>query len=139
AALAAFSVSPFGAGWQLYHWHVNGAMVDVPISLLLIFALGSLGVYGFIIGGWASDNKFSLLGSMRTCAQLVSYEVSLALAVLGVVILGESLSLVDIVHKQGETLPFAAYQVVGLVIFFIAGTAETNRAPFDLPESDTEL
>jgi NADH-quinone oxidoreductase subunit H len=138
-ALASFSVIPFGAGWHLYHWHVNGAVVNVPISLLLIFALGSLGVYGFIIGGWASDNKYSLLGSMRTCAQLVSYEVSLALAVLGVVILGESLSLVDIVHKQGEILPFAAPQFVGLVCFFLAGTAESSRAPFDLPEADTEL
>jgi NADH-quinone oxidoreductase subunit H len=138
-ALAAFSVIPFGAGWHLYHWHVNGEVVNVPISLILIFALGSLGVYGFIIGGWASDNKYSLLGSMRTCAQLVSYEVSLALAVLGVVILSESLSLVDIVHKQGEILPFAAPQFVGLVCFFFAGTAESSRAPFDLPEADTEL
>src|SRR5205814_8820815 len=139
AALAAFSVSPFGAGWQLYHCPATGGMVDVPISLLRIFALGSLGVYGFIIGGWASDNRFSLLGSMRTCAQLVSYEVSLALAVLGVVILSESLSLVDIVHKQGSFLPFAAPQFVGLVCFFFAGTAESSRAPFDLPEADTEL
>jgi NADH-quinone oxidoreductase subunit H len=138
-ALAAFSVIPFGAGWHLYHWHVNGAVVDVPISLILIFALGSIGVYGFIIGGWASDNKYSLLGSMRTCAQLVSYEVSLALAVLGVVILGRSLSLVDIVHRQGEVLPFAAPQFVGLVCFFLAGIAESSRAPFDLPEADTEL
>ena len=138
-ALASFSVIPFGAGWHLYHWHVNGAVVNVPISLLLIFALGSLGVYGFIIGGWASDNKYSLLGSMRTCAQLVSYEVSLALAVLGVVILSESLSLVDIVAKQGSFLPFAAPQFVGLVCFFFAGTAESSRAPFDLPEADTEL
>jgi NADH-quinone oxidoreductase subunit H len=138
-ALAAFSVIPFGAGWHLYHWHINGEVVNVPISLILVFALGSLGVYGFIIGGWASDNKFSLLGSMRTCAQLVSYEVSLALAVLGVVILSESLSLVDIVHKQGEIIPFAAPQFVGLVCFFFAGTAESSRAPFDLPEADTEL
>ena len=138
-ALASFSVIPFGAGWHLYHWHVNGAVVNVPISLLLIFALGSLGVYGFIIGGWASDNKYSLLGSMRTCAQLVSYEVSLALGVLGVVILSESLSLVDIVAKQGSFLPFAAPQFVGLVCFFFAGTAESSRAPFDLPEADTEL
>ena len=76
---------------------------------------------------------------MRTCAQLVSYEVSLALSVLGVVILGRSLNLVDIVHRQGEFLPFAAPQFVGMVIFFLAGLAETSRAPFDLPEADTEL
>jgi NADH-quinone oxidoreductase subunit H len=138
-ALAAFAVIPFGPGWTINGWHVNGAVADVPIALLLIFALGSIGVYGFMVGGWASESKFSILGSMRTCAQLVSYEVSLALSVLGVVILGRSLSLVDIVHRQGEFLPFAAPQFVGMVIFFIAGIAETSRAPFDLPEADTEL
>ena len=112
---------------------------NVPISLLLIFALGSIGIYGFIVGGWASESKFSLLGSMRTCAQLVSYEVSLALSVLGVVILGRSLSLVDIVHRQGATLPFVIPQFVGLLVFFFAGIAETSRAPFDLPEAEQEL
>ena len=103
-ALAAFSVIPFGAGWHIWHWHVNGVVANVPISLILIFALGSLGIYGFIVGGWASDSKYSLLGSMRTCAQMVSYEVSLALAVLGVVIMGHSLSLVDIVHAAQHAL-----------------------------------
>ena len=138
-ALAAFSVLPWGAGWHVGHHYIRGTVVNVPIGLILIFALGSLGVYGFIVGGWISFSKFSLLGSMRTCAQLVSYEVSLALAVLGVVILGRSLSLPDIVHRQGELLPFAAPQFVGLIVFFLAGTAETSRAPFDLPEADTEL
>ena len=138
-ALAAFSVIPFGAGWHLYHWHVNGEVVNVPISLILIFALGSIGVYGFIIGGWASDSKYALLGSMRTCAQMVSYEVSLTFAVLGVVLMGQSLSLVDIVQKQASTFWFFGPQFVGLVVFFVAGVAETNRPPFDLPEADTEL
>jgi NADH-quinone oxidoreductase subunit H len=138
-ALAAFSVIPFGPGWKIYHWHVNGAVATVPISLILIFALGSIGIYGFIVGGWSSESKYSLLGSMRTCAQLVSYEVSLALSVLGVVILGRSLSLVDIVHRQGELLPFVAPQFVGMLVFLFGGIAETSRAPFDLPEADTEL
>ena len=138
-ALAAFSVIPFGAGWHLWRWHVDGEIANVSIALVLVFALGSLGIYGFIIGGWASESKYSLLGSMRTCAQLVSYEVSLALSVLGVVIMAGSLSLVDIVHKQGTTIPYAAPQIVGLLCFFIAGIAETNRAPFDLPEADSEL
>jgi NADH-quinone oxidoreductase subunit H len=138
-ALAAFAVIPFGPGWTINGWYINGEVANVPIALLLVFALGSIGVYGFMVGGWASESKFSILGSMRTCAQLVSYEVSLALSVLGVVILGRSLSLVDIVHRQGEFLPFAAPQFVGMVIFFIAGIAETSRAPFDLPEADTEL
>jgi NADH-quinone oxidoreductase subunit H len=138
-ALAAFSVIPFGPGWKIYHWHVNGAVANVSIGLVLIFALGSVGIYGFIVGGWASESKFSILGTMRTCAQLVSYEVSLALSVLGVVILGRSLNLSDIVHRQGEFLPFAAPQFVGMIVFFLAGLAETSRAPFDLPEADTEL
>ncbi|TMM11595.1 MAG: NADH-quinone oxidoreductase subunit H [Actinobacteria bacterium] len=111
-ALAAFSVIPWGPGWHIYHWDVTGEVVNVPISLL---------------------------GSMRTCAQLVSYEVSLALSVLGVVILGRSLSLVDIVHRQGVTLPFVVPQFVGMLIFFFAGIAETSRAPFDLPEAEQEL
>jgi NADH-quinone oxidoreductase subunit H len=138
-AIAAFAVIPWGPGWHIYHWQVNGEIANVPIALLLIFALGSMGVYGFIVGGWASESKFSLLGSMRTCAQLVSYEVSLALSVLGVVILGRSLSLVDIVHRQGVFLPFVAPQFVGMLVFFFAGIAETSRAPFDLPEAEQEL
>jgi NADH-quinone oxidoreductase subunit H len=138
-ALATFSVIPFGAGWHIWRYDVSGQIVDVPIGLVLVFALGSLGIYGFIVGGWASDSKYALLGSMRTCAQLVSYEVSLTFAVLGVVIMGQSLSLTDIVAKQGETIWFVVPQFVGLLVFFIAGVAETNRAPFDLPEADTEL
>src|SRR5687768_17295872 len=138
-ALAAFSVIPFGAGWHIWKWDVSGAVVNAPISLILIFALGSIGIYGFIVGGWASDSKYALLGSMRTCAQLVSYEVSLALSVLGVVLMGQSLNLGEIVAKQGETIWFIVPQFVGFLTFFIAGVAETSRPPFDLPEADTEL
>jgi NADH-quinone oxidoreductase subunit H len=138
-ALTAFSVIPFGEGWKIWHYHVNGAVSQVPISLILIFALGSLGIYGFIVGGWASESKFSLLGSMRTCAQMVSYEVSLALSVLGVVLMAHTLSLTEIVDKQVASTWYAAPQLVGLITFFIAGVAETNRPPFDLPEADTEL
>ena len=138
-ALAAFSVIPFGSGWRIWHWHVNGVVANVPIGLILIFALGSIGIYGFIVGGWASESKYSLLGSMRTCAQLVSYEVSLALSVLGVVITAGSLSLVEIVHRQAHSLWYVVPQAVGFIVFFIAGIAETSRAPFDLPEAEQEL
>src|SRR5215217_7729438 len=127
-ALAAFSVIPWGGGWTIHGYYIAGTVVDVPISLILIFALGSIGIYGFIVGGWASDSKYALLGSMRTCAQLVSYEVSLALSVLGVVIMAQSLSLTYVVP-----------QLVGCVVFMFAGTAETARAPFDLPEAEQEL
>jgi NADH-quinone oxidoreductase subunit H len=138
-AIAAFSVIPWGPGWTINGWYVNGEVAHVSIGLLLIFALGSVGIYGFIVGGWASESKYSILGSMRTCAQLVSYEVSLALSVLGVVILGRSLDLTQIVHRQAEFLPFVVPQFVGMIVFFFGGIAETSRAPFDLPEAEQEL
>jgi NADH-quinone oxidoreductase subunit H len=138
-ALAAFSVIPFGEGWHVAGYDISGEVANIPISLILIFALGSLGIYGFIVGGWASDSKYSLLGSMRTCAQLVSYEVALALSVLGVVIMAGSLNLVEIVEQQSDSVWYAVPQVVGLLVFFFAGIAETNRPPFDLPEAETEL
>jgi NADH-quinone oxidoreductase subunit H len=138
-ALAAFAVIPFGPGWEVFDYQIDGYIANVSISLILMFALGSVGIYGFIVGGWASESKYSLLGSMRTCAQLVSYEVSLALSVLGVVLLAQSLSLVDIVSAQADNWWFIVPQAVGFVVFVIAGTAETNRAPFDLPEAETEL
>jgi NADH-quinone oxidoreductase subunit H len=138
-ALAAFSVIPFGGVWHWGPYDVTGRVVDVSIGLLLLFALGAVGIYAFLVGGWSSDSKFSLLGSMRTAAQLVSYEVSLALSVLGVVLMAESLSLVEIVEAQRETIWYAGPQFVGLLTFFVAGVAETNRPPFDLPEAETEL
>jgi NADH-quinone oxidoreductase subunit H len=138
-ALAAFSVIPFGGVWHWGPYDVTGRVVDVDIGLLLLFALGAVGIYAFLVGGWSSESKYSLLGSMRTAAQLVSYEVSLALSVLGVVLMGQSLSLVEIVEKQQETVWFAGPQLVGLLVFFVAGVAETNRPPFDLPEAETEL
>jgi NADH-quinone oxidoreductase subunit H len=138
-ALAAFAVIPFGEGWHVAGYDISGEVANLPISLILVFALGSLGIYGFIVGGWASDSKYSLLGSMRTCAQLVSYEVALALSVLGVVLMAGSLSLVDIVHEQSDSVWYALPQFLGLVIFLFAGIAETNRPPFDLPEAEPEL
>jgi NADH-quinone oxidoreductase subunit H len=138
-ALAAFAVIPFGAGWEIFGYQVEGYIADVSIAVILLFALGSLGIYGFIVGGWSSESKYSLLGSMRTCAQLVSYEVALALSVLGVIMVAESLSLTDIVARQADMVWFVVPQFVGFLIFFVAGVAETKRAPFDLPEAETEL
>jgi NADH-quinone oxidoreductase subunit H len=138
-ALATFSVIPYGPGWEVAGVYIPGQVADIDIALILVFAIGSLGVYGFIIGGWASDSKYSLLGAMRTCAQLVSYEVSLALSVLGVVLMAGSLSLTEIVAQQDDALWYAVPQFVGLLVFLLAGTAETARAPFDLPEAEQEL
>ena len=138
-ALAAFAVIPWGPVWHVGQYDITGWIVNVSIGLVLLFSLGAIGIYAFLVGGWASESKYSLLGSMRTAAQLVSYEVSLALSVLGVVLMAGSLSLVSIAEKQQETVWFAGPQFVGLVVFFIAGIAETNRPPFDLPEAETEL
>src|SRR3954469_25291144 len=134
-ALLAFSVLPFGNGWTVDGHFIQGAVAKLPISLILIFALGSIGIYGFIVGGWASESKYSILGSMRTCAQLVSYEVALALSVLGVVMMAQSLNLVEIVDKQQATIWFFIPQFVGLVTFLLGAIAETSRPPFDLPEA----
>ncbi len=138
-ALVTFSVIPFGPGWEVGGVYIPGQVADLDIALILIFAVGSIGVYGFILGGWSSESKYALLGSMRTCAQLVSYEVSLALSVLGVVIMAGTLSLTEIVAAQDDTWWYALPQFVGLIVFLLAGTAETARAPFDLPEAEQEL
>ena len=138
-AISAFAVIPFGPGWEIGGYYVAGQIVDVSIALLLILALSAVGIYAFVVGGWASDSKYSLLGSMRTCAQLVSYEVSFGLAVLGVVIMAGSLRLTEIVAAQQEQIWFIVPQLVGFLCFFVAGVAETNRAPFDLPEAEQEL
>ena len=138
-ALSTFSVIPFGPGWEIFGVDVEGQVADVPIALILVFAIGSVGAYGFIVGGWASNSKYSMLGAMRTCAQLVSYEVSLALSVLGVILMAQTLSLTGIVAQQADSWWFVVPQFVGFVVFMISGTAETSRAPFDLPEAEQEI
>jgi NADH-quinone oxidoreductase subunit H len=112
--------------------------IDVPIGVLYMFAFGSIAFYGFLLGGWASGSKFSFLGSMRAAAQLISYEVSLGLALLGVVFMSQSLSLVSIVDAQGS-IWYVIPQFFGFCVFLVAGFAETARPPFDLPEADAEL
>jgi NADH-quinone oxidoreductase subunit H len=112
--------------------------IDVSIGVLYFFAFGSLAFYGLLLSGWSSGSKYSFLGAMRSAAQLISYEVSMGLALLGAVMMAGSLSLVSIVEAQGEVW-YAVPQFVGFLIFMVAGFAETNRAPFDLPEADAEL
>ncbi len=112
--------------------------IDVPIGILYFFAFSSIAFYGLLLGGWASGSKYSFLGAMRSAAQLISYEIAMGLALLGVVIMAGSLSLVDIVKAQGE-IWYVVPQFVGFLIFLVGGFAETNRPPFDLPEADAEL
>ena len=139
AAISAIVIIPFGGTTTWWGHTVNFYGTDLNVGLLYAFALSGIGFYGLILGGYASGNKYALLGAARTAAQLVSYEVAMGLSVVGVVILAESLSLVDIVHAQANTAWYILLQPVGFIIFIIAGTAETNRPPFDLPEAESEL
>lgn len=138
-AVAAIALVPFGDPTSYFGHQVNFVGLDVDIALLVLFALSGLGFYGLILGGWASGNKYSLLGSARTAAQLVSYEVAMGLSAIGVVMAAGSLSLVDIVKAQEDFTWYVLVQPVGFIIFMIAAVAETNRAPFDLPEAESEL
>ncbi|HET8975427.1 MAG TPA: NADH-quinone oxidoreductase subunit NuoH [Solirubrobacterales bacterium] len=112
--------------------------IDVSIGVLYFFAFGSISFYGLLLAGWSSGSKYSFLGAMRSAAQLISYEVSMGLSLLGCVMMAGSLSLTQIVHAQDE-IWYVIPQVVGFIVFMVAGFAETNRAPFDLPEADAEL
>ncbi len=114
------------------------AVADLNVGLLFFLAMSSLGVYGVALGGWASNNKFSLIASLRAVGQMVSYEVFMGLSLMGVVLLAGSFSLGEIVRAQ-RGLWFCVPQFTGLVLFLIAGLAETRRVPFDLPEADSEL
>lgn len=138
-ALITYAVVPFGpptlkvAGYQV------GFVTDLPeIGFLYIFAFTSLGVYGIVLAGWSSNNKYSLMGALRSAGQMISYEIALGLGVMGVVIASRSLSLVEIVEKQRE-LWWIIPQFVGFLIFSVASLAEVNRTPFDLPEAESEL
>jgi NADH-quinone oxidoreductase subunit H len=112
--------------------------IDVSIGVLYFFAFSSLAFYGLLLAGWSSGSKYSFLGAMRSAAQLISYEVSMGLALLGVVMMTGSLSLTSVVEGQGAIWNIVP-QIVGFLLFMVAGFAETNRAPFDLPEADAEL
>ena len=138
AALFSFAVVPFGPTFTLFGRPVPQVITDTDVGLLLIFGLSSLAVYGVALGGWTSDNKYSLLGGIRGAAQMISYELALALSLVPVVMLARSCNLSDIVAAQAR-VPFALIQPLAFAIFVISALAETNRIPFDLPEAENEL
>ena len=137
-ALLMFSVVPFGPDLTLFGHEVKMVVVDLNVGILFAFALSSLSVYGIALGGWASNSKYSLLGGIRGAAQMISYELSLGLAIIPVVMRAESFSLVDIVNAQAG-LWYVVTEPVAFVIFFISAMAESKRIPFDLPEAENEL
>ena len=142
ASLAVFAVIPFGEEATIpgTDWKIFLFISDPSVALLVVFALGSLSFYGFLVGGWSSSSKYSLYGSMRAVSQLISYEVSLALAVIGVVMMAQSLSLTGIAEAQSrDGLWYVLPQFLGFLVYVVASTAEVSRIPFDLPEAEGEL
>jgi NADH-quinone oxidoreductase subunit H len=137
-AVAALAIVPFGDVQDIFGTKTGLYGVDSSVGPLFFFAFGSIAFYGIMLGGWASGSKYSFLGSMRAAAQLISYEVAQGLALVGVVMTAQSLSLVDIVKGQ-EGMWYIVPQFVGFLIFLVASFAETNRPPFDLVEADGEL
>ncbi|MBO8140582.1 MAG: NADH-quinone oxidoreductase subunit NuoH [Firmicutes bacterium] len=137
-ALAAWSVIPVGPPIEVGGRPVPLSIADPPGGVLVVLAFGALSVYGVSLAGWASQSKYALLGSLRASAQLISYELSMGLSLLGVIMLAGSLRLGDIVAAQ-DRLPFLFLQPLGFIIFFISAVAEASRIPFDLPEAETEL
>ena len=137
-ALMSIAVIPFGDTISIFGLSIDMVITDVNIGILFILAVTSVGVYGVILGGWSSNNKYSLLGALRSSAQMISYELSLGLSLIGVIMISQSLSLVDIVDSQAKYW-FVILQPLGFLIYAISAIAETNRCPFDLPEAETEL
>jgi NADH-quinone oxidoreductase subunit H len=144
-ALAAFAVIPLsGQPFRVAGVTVTPWISDVNVGLLFLLAIGSLGVYGIVMAGWASNSKYSMLGALRSAAQMVSYEVPLGLSVVSVLMLAGTASMVGIVRAQAAAGYWFAFwlpypQIVGLFLYFVSGVAETNRLPFDLPEAENEL
>ncbi|MFL5816898.1 MAG: NADH-quinone oxidoreductase subunit NuoH [Conexibacter sp.] len=139
-ACVSFAIVPFGDTVDIFGTQVGLYGIDPSIGVLFAFAFSAISVYGLMLGGWASGSKYSFLGAMRSAAQLISYEVSMGLSLVGVIITAGTLSLTGIVEQQnGAGIWYFIPQFVGFVVFMVAAFAETSRPPFDLPEADAEL
>ena len=139
-AFIVLAVIPVGPTFHLFGRAITMYITDLNIGVLYVMAISSVGVLGIILGGWASNSKYPLLGALRSAAQMVSYEVALGFSIIGVLMLSGSLSLVHIVEMQKSSGYWYVFlQPVGFILFFVCGVAETNRAPFDLPEAESEL
>ncbi len=135
---AVFVAIPFGDSVTLFGVEITLYLADMNVGLLYILAVAGIGVFGVILAGWASNSKYAVLGCLRTAAQMISYEIPMGFSVIGVVMLAQSMSLVDIVEAQAG-LWNVVYQPLGFFVFFVAGLAEAQRIPFDLPEAEGDL
>ena len=138
-ALITWSVIPFGASWASPWGRIDLVLADLPIGFLFTLAIASLGVYGIVLAGWASNNKYALLGGIRSTAQMVSYEIAMGMSTIPVLILAGNVTLTSIVRQQADSLWNVLNLTVAFFIFLVAAFAETNRLPFDLPEAESEL
>jgi len=138
-SFATYAVIPIGPPIEVFGYKINLVVADVNIGVLYVFALTSLGVYGITFAGWSSGSKYSLLGGIRSSAQMISYEVSMGFSIAGVLLLSQSLSPMKIVASQYGWMWNAVIQPIGFITFVVSAFAETNRLPFDLPEAEPEL
>jgi len=139
-AFIVLAVIPIGPTITIFGKQISLYVTDINIGVLYVLSISSVGVLGIILGGWASNSKYPLLGALRSAAQMVSYEVALGFSIIGVLMLAGTLSLVNIVEAQRNAgVWYVFLQPIGFILFFICGVAETNRAPFDLPEAESEL
>ena len=139
-AILTFAVVPFGGQYELWGTNVNLVISDLDVGLLFVFAIASIATYGYVIAGWASNNNWSLLGSMRTASQMISYEVTMGLTIVGVLMVYGTLKLTEIGAAQEDFLNWGFFlQPVGFFMFLAASIAENKRIPFDAPEAESEL
>lgn len=139
-ALIAFAVIPFGGKYNLWGHEVHLVIADLDVGVLYVFAIASIGTYGVVIAGWASNNNWSLLGSLRAAAQMFSYEVAMGLTIIGLVMFYQSLSLVEMVNKQENFFHWGIiWHWPAFILFFTCAIAENKRVPFDVPEAESEL
>lgn len=137
-AVMTIAVVPFGPAVTIFGRSVDIYMADINIGILYIFAVSSIGVYGIVLAGWSSESKYSLLGGLRSSAQMISYELSMGFAIVGVIMMSQSLSMVKLIEAQ-KGMWFIIPQFLGFAIYITAAIAELNRTPFDLPEGESEL
>ncbi len=138
-ALIIMAVIPWGRPITLFGQQIPLEISDLNVGVLYIMAVASISVYGIVLAGWSSNNEYSMLGGMRSSAQMISYELAMGLAFVGPIVLAGSMKLGDIVNMQSQIGWFVLYQPIGALIFFIAVLAEVNRAPFDMPEAEQEI
>lgn len=137
-ALVILAVIPWGANITVFGRQIPLYLTDLNVGVLYLVAIASISVYGIVLAGWSSNNKYAMMGGLRSSAQMISYELALGLALIGPILIAGTMSLKGIVEAQ-DPIWFIVYQPIGAIIFFLASVAEVNRAPFDMPEAEQEL